>query len=1662
CGPAIDIGNDISDFKKLENCTVVEGYLQILLIGNKNNNPNQDVFRTLSFPKLTMITDYLLLFRVSGLDSLSTLFPNLTVIRGRNLFYNYALVIFEMTSLKDIGLYNLRNITRGAIRIEKNPELCYLDSVDWSLIMDAEFNNFIDGNKQSKECGDVCPGIMDDNPECIKTSFNDHYNYRCWTSNHCQKGKRKKHASHSFGKREGAGKLSPISPFEYYVCMFEEVPIVKLLEVRESALLSATARKSSASLWIFAKARPPQRTTAHESCLSVDLCYCVTTRPSYCRKRWVRSSSRRKCDLHNACAVAVLRQLGGGEVGLGGGREKGPTVPASATCFPQTCCVKHGGQSRLQPLPSFSSAVCPERCGQRACTSSGECCHPECLGSCTVPDSDRACAACQHYYHEGRCVPDCPQDTYKFEGWRCITMDLCSRIHLPDYEQFVIHGRECMSDCPPGFTRSEGQSMLCNACDGLCDKLCEVKVIDSVDAAQSLKDCTVIRGNLHINIRRGNNIASELENFLGLIKTVTGYVRIRHSHTLGSLSFLKSLRYINGEELYENMYAFSALDNQNLQFLWDWSQHNLTIHAGKLFFRLNPKLCMSEIRKMWMKTGIKERFVEEEFRNNGDRASCESKTLKFITNTTGSTTIMLTWERYRPPDYRDLVSFVVYYKEAPYQNITEFDGQDGCGSNSWMTVDVDLSQDRNKNPGVFLSGLKPWTQYAIFVKAVTLVVEDKDRHILGAKSDLVYIWTKPSAPTMPVDVRAYSNSSSSLVVRWSPPVSPNGNHTFYLLRWQQQGEDRELYQHNYCSKELKIPIRISATGVTDLVEDTKPANPDAGGRDQTPCCPCPKSEKELKRIEDDIYYRKAFENFLHNSIFKPRVRKRNVTPVKRQKARKYFISCSEVSRPPDRRRRDVFGIANGTLTRNPLPTNGSLAEGNWSTAAATPRHDYPFLERKVLERSAEIRGLQPFTVYRIDLHACNDAVQQCSAAAFVFSRTKPADKADNIPGHVSWEDQDDTVILKWPEPARPNGLILLYEIQFRLGSEVLTPFSTLSCLDTDTLLFPTIKSRGRTVRSPHGSSAAAAVRRSFRTDQLAQKHQLITVNSVARKAYSLSSMGVVHHRSTRVGPSLNTFVARVLFQLEKHECISRQHYREQRALRLTNLGPGNYSARVRATSLAGNGSWTEPVAFYVMRHERYENFLFLMIIPVVFILAILGVTFLVVSKKRAPLWINTLRRFMCRCTMLSSARALLSSFPSLVYVPDEWEVAREKITMCRELGQGSFGMVYEGIAKGVVKDEPETRVAIKTVNESASMHERIEFLNEASVMKEFNCHHVVRLLGVVSQGQPTLVIMELMTRGDLKSYLRTLRSKESTSSLPLPPLKKMIQMAGEIADGMAYLNANKFVHRDLAARNCMVAEDFTVKIGDFGMTRDIYETDYYRKGGKGLLPVRWMSPESLKDGVFTTMSDVWSFGVVLWEIATLAEQPYQGMSNEQVLRFVMEGGLLDKPDNCPDMLFELMRMCWQYNPKMRPSFLEIISSIKEDLDPPFKEVSFFYSEENKPPDTEELDMENVGAMENVPLEPSTTLQPLAATSASPQQGGALGSTAPPGSSPPSSSPGSSGLSTDKRPVPTSAAASANGPAVVLRGPFDENQPYAHMNGGRKNERALPLPQSSAC
>ncbi|KAL4719210.1 hypothetical protein ACJJTC_019400, partial [Scirpophaga incertulas] len=333
------------------------------------------------------------------------------------------------------------------------------------------------------------------------------------------------------------------------------------------------------------------------------------------------------------------------------------------------------------------------------------------------------------------------------------------------------------------------------------------------------------------------------------------------------------------------------------------------------------------------------------------------------------------------------------------------------------------------------------------------------------------------------------------------------------------------------------------------------------------------------------------------------------------------------------------------------------------------------------------------------------------------------------------------------------------------------------------------------------------------------------------------------------------------------KCLMADDYEGNgRAYMLRNLHAGNYSVRVTPITVSGAGN-TSDVYIYIPERSAAGGY--------EWVWGLVGGCVVIALVAGGGVW-------YARRGLLSPAEAnkLFASvnpeYVSTVYVPDEWEVPRANIVLVRELGQGSFGMVYEGIAKNIEKGKPETRCAVKTVNEHATDRERIEFLNEASVMKAFDTSHVVRLLGVVSRGQPTLVVMELMEKGDLKSYLRSHRPDSDAAPSPNPPtLQHILQMAIEIADGMAYLSAKKFVHRDLAARNCMVAGDLTVKVGDFGMTRDIYETDYYRKGTKGLLPVRWMSPESLKDGVFSSSSDVWSYGVVLWEMATLAMQPYQ-------------------------------------------------------------------------------------------------------------------------------------------------------------------------------------------
>ncbi|KAM8916467.1 tyrosine-protein kinase receptor isoform 2-T2 [Spinachia spinachia] len=274
------------------------------------------------------------------------------------------------------------------------------------------------------------------------------------------------------------------------------------------------------------------------------------------------------------------------------------------------------------------------------------------------------------------------------------------------------------------------------------------------------------------------------------------------------------------------------------------------------------------------------------------------------------------------------------------------------------------------------------------------------------------------------------------------------------------------------------------------------------------------------------------------------------------------------------------------------------------------------------------------------------------------------------------------------------------------------------------------------------------------------------------------------------------------------------------------------------------------------------------------------------------------------------------------------EVPRKNITLLRALGHGAFGEVYEGQVLGMSSDNSPLLVAVKTLPEICSEQDEMDFLMEALIMSKFSHDNIVRCIGVSLNILPRFILLELMTGGDMKSFLRQNRPRAGqTSSLTM---RELLQMARDIAFGCRYLEENHFIHRDIAARNCLLTcpgPERVAKIGDFGMARDIYRASYYRKGGRAMLPVKWMPPEAFMEGVFTCKTDTWSFGVLLWEILSLGFMPYPCKTNQEVLEFVTSGGRMDPPKSCPGPVYRIMTQCWQHCPEHRPDFSTILERI---------------------------------------------------------------------------------------------------------------------------------------
>jgi len=258
-----------------------------------------------------------------------------------------------------------------------------------------------------------------------------------------------------------------------------------------------------------------------------------------------------------------------------------------------------------------------------------------------------------------------------------------------------------------------------------------------------------------------------------------------------------------------------------------------------------------------------------------------------------------------------------------------------------------------------------------------------------------------------------------------------------------------------------------------------------------------------------------------------------------------------------------------------------------------------------------------------------------------------------------------------------------------------------------------------------------------------------------------------------------------------------------------------------------------------------------------------------------------------------------------VETADKWEIPRSEIALVEQLGSGQFGEVWLALWRG------KTKVAVKTLKPNTMKVEA--FLEEANLMKRVQHKHLVRLYAICSKGEPIYIITELAAKGCLLKFLREGEGRKFE-------FHQLMGMTSDIADAMVYLENLNYIHRDLAARNVLVDEHYSCKVCDFGLARCVEQDDTYTASKGSKFPIKWTAPEAIAYGHFSIKSDVWSFGIVIYEIVTKGRAPYTGMSNREVMEKVEQGYRMPCPEGCPDHLYKIMRSCWHSEPLRRPNF----------------------------------------------------------------------------------------------------------------------------------------------
>lgn len=1194
------------------------------------------------------------------------------------------------------------------------------------------------------------------------------------------------------------------------------------------------------------------------------------------------------------------------------------------SCWSNTTCQKSCAYDRLLPTKEIGPG----------CDANGDRCHDQCVGGCERVNDATACHACKNVYHKGKCIEKCDAHLYLLLQRRCVTREQCLQLN-PVLSNKTVPIKAtaglCSDKCPDGYQINPDDHRECRKCVGKCEIVCEINhVIDTFPKAQAIRLCNIIDGNLTIEIRgkQDSGMASELKDIFANIHTITGYLLVRQSSPFISLNMFRNLRRIEAKSLFRNLYAITVFENPNLKKLFD-STTDLTLDRGTVSIANNKMLCFKYIKQLMSKLNIPLDPIDQSEGTNGEKAICEDMAINVSITAVNADSVFFSWPSFNITDIdqRKFLGYELFFKEVPRidENMTIEEDRSAC-VDSWQSVFKQYYETSNgePTPDIFMDigpreRIRPNTLYAYYV-ATQMVLH------AGAKngvSKIGFVRTSYYTPDPPTLALAQVDSDA-IHITWEAPLQPNGDLTHYTIMWRENEVSPYEEAEKFCTDASTPANRQHTKDPKETIVADKPVDiPSSrtvaptlltmmGHEDQqktcaaTPgCCSCSaieeSSEQNKKKRPDPMsaIESSAFENKLLDEVLMPRDTMR---------VRRSIEDANRVSEELEKA--ENLGKAPKTLGgKKPLihitkkkPSSSSTT----STPAPTIASMYALTRKPTTVPGTRIR------LYEI---------------------------YEPLPG--SWAINVSALALDNSYVIRNLKHYTLYAISLSACQNMTVPGASCSI-----------------------SHRAGALKR---TKHITDIDKVLNETIEWRFMNNSQQVNVTWDPPTEVNGGIFGYVVKLKSKVDGSivmtRCVGakRGYSTRNQGVLFQNLADGRYFVSVTATSVHGAGPEAESSDPIVVMTPGFFT--------VEIILGMLLVFLILMSIAGCIIYYYIQVRYGKKVKALSDFMQLNPEYcVDNKYNADDWELRQDDVVLGQQCGEGSFGKVYLGTGNNVVSlmGDRFGPCAIKINVDDPASTENLNYLMEANIMKNFKTNFIVKLYGVISTVQPAMVVMEMMDLGNLRDYLRSKREDEvfnetDCNFFDIIPRDKFHEWAAQICDGMAYLESLKFCHRDLAARNCMINRDETVKIGDFGMARDLFYHDYYKPSGKRMMPVRWMSPESLKDGKFDSKSDVWSFGVVLYEMVTLGAQPYIGLSNDEVLNYIgMARKVIKKPECCENYWYKVMKMCWRYSPRDRPTFLQLVHLLAAEASPEFRDLSFVLTDNQMIlDDSEALDLDDI-------------------------------------------------------------------------------------------------------